>query len=231
MKIICAPKEIRWGIPSSRKARLKSVFYFLIIWIALVNSLKSQQMPNEMWHPGYVITEKGDSIIGNLNYDFLTNLVQVAISKQQVKAMSSQQLINFGFNCQFFNRPRIVYSLPYQLNGSVKNLIFFEILAEGQITLMCREYVVEQTVNNYNSAFYRNSNRYRDTRKVLTYDYYFLTSDGQIVEFESNKKEVLTFFGKYKNEVQSFIKKNKLKVNRQGDLVRITGYYNQLVNN
>jgi hypothetical protein len=192
-------------------------------------------MPNEMWHPGYALTNKGDSIFGNLKYDFTTNLLQVVVSTNQVKTFSSQQILNFGINCQFFKRRRIIYSLPYNQNGNVKNLIFFEILMEGSITLMCREFVINEALSNYDSRFSRNNNNmnnggFNSSRKLLTYDYYFLTADGEIVKFDNKKKEVLPFLKPFKKEIEIYMREYKLRVDRQADLVRITSYYNQLVN-
>ena len=63
----------------------------------------TQELPNEMWHPGVVVLNDGDSIRGNIQYDFKTNLVQLAIDGQ-VKAFSSQQLLSVSFHGQYFKR-------------------------------------------------------------------------------------------------------------------------------
>ena len=228
MKIIYVLKEIKWGIPFLKRVNVRTLLFLITFFTLSHGRLLSQEMPNEMWHPGYVVLDKGDSVFGNLKYDFLTNILQVAISKNQIKAFSSHQILNFKFNCQFFKRPRIVYALPYNQNGNVKNMIFFEILAEGPITLMCREYIVNEALRNYNPMYSNNNLGMSNNRRYLTYDYFFLTSEGEIVKFENRKKEVLPFFKPFKREVESFIKENKLRVDRQADLVKITSFYNQL---
>ncbi len=180
-----------------------------------------------MWHPGVVVLNDGDSIRGNIQYDFKTNLVQLAIDGQ-VKAFSSQQLLSVSFHGQYFKRFRYFYALPYNINGSVDVPIFFEILEEGPITLMSREYVVVQNNNNYNSPFYRGTSRTLSSRSILSYDYYFLTTDGRIVQYTEKKKDLLAFFGKYQNDVEKYMRKNKLRSDRQLDLIKITNYYNEL---
>jgi hypothetical protein len=233
MKTIYEPKEIKWGTQFLKRINLRLTFLVVIFFLWNKQQVLSQEMPNELWHPGYVLTNKGDSIYGNLKYDFTANLLQVAVSKNQLKAFSSQQILKFRINCQFFNRPRTIYSLPFNQNGNVNNLIFFEILVEGSITLMCREFVINEAITNYNSRYYRNNTNngsFNNSRKLLTYDYYFLTSDGDILKFENKKKEILPFFKPFKKEIESYMKENRLRVDRQADLVRITIYYNQLVN-
>ena len=84
----------------------------------------AQELPNEMWHPGVVVLNDGDSIRGNIQYDFKTNLIQLAIDGQ-VKAFSSQQLLSVSFHGQYFKRFRYFYALPYNINGSVDVPIFF----------------------------------------------------------------------------------------------------------
>lgn len=219
-------KEIKWVIQFLRRINLRISIIFILLAVFFSKGM-TQELPNEMWHPGVLVLNDGDSIKGNIQYDFKTNLIQLAIDGQ-VKAFSSQQLLSVSFHGQYFKRFRYFYALPYNINGSVDVPIFFEILEEGPITLMSREYVVVQNNNNYNSPFYRGTSRTLSSRSILSYDYYFLTTDGRIVQYTEKKKDLLAFFGKYQNDVEKYMRKNKLRSDRQLDLIKITNYYNEL---
>lgn len=226
MRTTYAQKETKWGIRYSKWNSLKRLALF--ISLSLISfKIAAQELPNQIWHPGVLVLNAGDSIRGKIQYDFKTNLIQLGIN-EQIKAFSSQQLLSVSFHCQYFKRFRYFYALPYNLNNTVDVPIFFEILEEGPITLMSREFVVSDNSANYNSPFYRGNMRTFNRRTILTYNYYFLTANGDIVRYTEKKKALLDFFGKYRNEVDKYMRKNKLRSDRQLDLIKITSFYNQL---
>jgi hypothetical protein len=179
-----------------------------------------------MWHPGYIVLDSEDTLRGNLQYDFESNLLQFT-ADDKVKTFTSQNILFFSFHCQFFKRVRSVYSIPYDLKGSVKAPIFFEILEEGTITLMAREYVIVENSNRFGNPMYRT--RGFGSREILTYDYFLLTDDGKIHMFSEKRKDLYPFFGRFEEEMVDYIKDRRLKVDKQGDLVTIMNYYNGLV--
>lgn len=193
-----------------------------------ISALAQAQLPNEMWHPGRVVIQPNDTLKGKVQYDFKTNTVLVDLGNGIIKTFSSQKVLYFDFNCQYFNRYRYFYVIPYSLRGAYKVPVFFEILSEGPLTLMAREYVM---MENYDPSFYSvyRTNRMGYTRERLTYDYFLLTSDGEIGRFEEKRSDLLPYFGKHSHELKKYIKKNKLKVTKQADLVRTVNYYNELV--
>ncbi len=225
MKATYGQKEIKWVIPYLKKVDLKIIF-LSILYIGLLPAVNAQDLPNQMWHPGQIVLDEGDTLKGQIQYDFKTNLIQLSFDNK-IKTFSSQQVLFMSFHCQFFKRFRYVYSIPYRLKGSMTVPVFFEILSEGRLTLMAREYVVVENVNRYASP-YRSLN-FGGTREILTYDYYFLTDNGDINLYQEKKKDLLPYFGLHEDEMERYIKKNRLKVDKQKDLVRIVNYYNELV--
>jgi hypothetical protein len=180
-----------------------------------------------MWHPGKVVLESGDTLRGSLQYDFKTNLVQLSIDNK-LKTFSSQNILFLSFHCQYFKRYRYMYSIPYRLKGSMNVPVFFEILAEGRLTLMSREYVVIESMNRYGNPMYRPMNS-SFSREILTYDYYFLTDNGNITLYTEKKRDLLAFFGRHDDEMTKYMRKAKLRADRQQDLVKIVNYYNEIV--
>lgn len=226
MKTIYALKEIKWVIPYLIKNKLKVCLLSISLFL-LTFSAVTQDLPNQIWHPGKLVLESGDTLQGSLNYDFKTNLVQVSIDNK-LKTFSSQNILFLSFHCQYFKRFRYMYSIPYRLKGSMNVPIFFEILAEGRLTLMAREYVVIESMNRYGNPMYRPMHS-NFSREILTYDYYFLTDNGDITLYTEKKKDLLDYFGRHQDEISRFMRRGKLKADRQQDLVRIVNYYNDLV--
>lgn len=227
MKTIYVLKEIKWGIAFSKRIKLKFLYFTILLFILSSLNLSAQQLPNEMWHPGIVVLESGDTIRGNLQYDFKTNLVQLTDEKR-IQTFTSQKLLYLSFHCQYFKRIRYFYSIPYRLKGNMNVPVLFEILAEGKITLMSREYVILENSNRFGNPMYRPRGGFY-SREILTYDYYLLTDDGRISKYEEKKKDLLPYFGRYENEVSSYMKDKRLKADKQGDLVKIISYYNKLI--
>jgi hypothetical protein len=227
MKTIYEPKETKWGIAFSRIVNVKNILIGTLSFWLSITVAHAQDLPNEMWHPGIIVLDSEDTLRGKIQYDFEANLLQFT-SDKTVKTFTSQNILFFSFHCQFFKRVRSVYSIPYDLKGSMKAPVFFEILEEGNITLMSREYVVIESNNRFGNPMYRNSMGF-GSREILTYDYFLLTNDGKIHLYSEKRKDLYPFFGRYEQQMTDYIKDKKLKADKQGDLVRIFSYYNELV--
>ncbi|HET8860134.1 hypothetical protein [Marivirga sp.] len=226
MKTIYELSVIKWDIAFLKTANVKGIFLSIFLFILLTFNGVSQNLPQEMWHPAYLVLESEDTLRGNIQYDFESNLVQYSKGKK-IQTFTSQNLLFFSFDCQFFERVREVYSLPFQLKGKMKVPVFFEILDEGAITLMAREYVVIENSNRFANPMYGGGG-FR-SREILTYDYFLLTADGTIHRFSERRRDLLPFFGSHQEIMSDYIKENRLKPDRQKDLVSIIKYYNSLV--
>ncbi|WKV11045.1 hypothetical protein [Marivirga harenae] len=227
MKTIYEPSETKWDIAFLKTVNVKVVVFCTISLFLFSSTSLSQNLPQEMWHPGFIVLDSEDTLQGKIQYDFESNLVQYTTSKT-VKTFTSQKILFFKIHCQFFKRVRLIYSIPYELKGRVKTPVFFEILEEGKITLMAREYVTIENNNRFGNPMYRTRGGF-GRREILTYDYFLLTDDGEIHKFSEKKKDLMPFFGKLEPQMKDYIKDKRLKVDRQGDLVIIMNYYNELV--
>jgi hypothetical protein len=68
------------------------------------------------------------------------------------------------------------------------------------------------------------------TRQRLDFNYFFLDRKGEIVRYSQKKDDLYDIMDNHQREVRKYMKQNRLKHDRQGDLVRITAYYNTLLN-
>lgn len=57
---------------------------------------------------------------------------------------------------------------------------------------------------------------------------YLYSSDGILTELPTSKKGKLKAFNKNHKELKSFLKENKLNLNKEKDLIKLTNYYNTI---
>jgi len=184
----------------------------------------SQEFPSEFWHKGKLVLVSGDTLTGQLKYDLTTDLVQVEIDNKIV-TVGAQKAHYFEIFDVTTDNYRQFYSLPYSISQGYKTPIFFEVVLEGQLTLLCREYLTKQT-SHYNSYYWTGSSY---SRTILAYEYYFLKSKGEIIYFQEKKRDLLDIMRDRSNQIKQFIKSYNLKMDQKGDLARITAYYNGLI--
>lgn len=184
----------------------------------------AQEFPFQAWHEGKIVLMNGDTLTGLVKYNVDGNVVQFD-NKRQVKAFSSQKVLFFEIFDQIFETYRQFYALPYYVQANYKTPILFEVLHEGTLTLLAREYVVEESVPVY--SYY--SRHHYSTRSRLAFDYFFLDREGNIEKYNLKKNDLYDTLKTKEEEIKKFMKKNNLKYDRREDLVRIVAYYNALL--
>jgi hypothetical protein len=181
----------------------------------------AQQFPSDLWHEGKIILLEGDTLKGNVKYDLQQDLVQYGIADQRTTAYSARKVLFFEIFDTSVRKYRQFFALPFTTTSGYKAPVFFELLEEGKMTLLSRESVEYRT---YSSPYYMGSY----SRLVLVYKYYFLDEKGNISEFTGNKNDLLDLMNKKSDEVEKYIKANKLKFDDKYDFARIVAYYNSL---
>lgn len=184
-------------------------------------SANAQQFAHEFWHPGKMVLDTGDTLKGNLKYDLQTDIVQVQIG-EKLESYTARKILYFEIFDNTVKRYRVFYSLPYATAGQYKAPVFFELIAEGDLTLMCRESVEYRTTSS--PYFYYGS----ISRLVLVYKYYVLRENGSIEEFKGKKNDWLDLMRKKRDEVEQFMKANRLDMDDKYELQRTVEYYNSL---
>ncbi len=184
----------------------------------------AQEFPFQAWHEGKIVLMNGDTLAGLVKYNVEGNVVQYD-NKRQVKAFSSQKVLFFEIFDQIFETHRQFYALPYYVQANYKTPILFEVLYEGPLTLLAREYVVEESVPVY--SYY--SRHHYSTRSRLAFNYFFLDREGNIEKYDLKKNDLYETLNEKEDEIKQFMKKNNLRYDRREDLVRIVAYYNSLI--
>lgn len=181
---------------------------------------KGQDFPFEFWHDGKIILETGDTLRGIVKYDLQNDLVQYLLDGV-IQTYTARKVLMLDIFDVTVKRYRQFFSLPYaSTTGEYKTLIFFELLEEGKLTVLCRERLEYTT----NSTFYNYGGGY--SRLLMVYKYFIMDERGDIVEFKGKKSDWLVMMGKHEKEVQKYAKANRLDFDDKYDLSRILDYYN-----
>lgn len=193
---------------------------FFILCIGSSASVTAQQFPSEFWHDGKIIIDTGDTLRGQIKYDLQTDVIQYNNQKGVVEAFTARKVLF----CEIFDNTvgqyRQFYSLKYNATSGYRTPVFFELLTDGKVTLLCRERIENQTTS---SPYYYGIGY---SRMVLVYTYYMLKDNGDIVDFSTKRSDVQTLMGKHWDNVQGYMKDNKLRLENKDHLVKTVAYYN-----
>jgi hypothetical protein len=198
-----------------------NLFGALALFFFLSFSVVAQQFPSDLWHEGKIILLEGDTLKGNIKYDLQQDLVQYGVADQRTTAFSARKVLFFEIFDTSVRKYRQFFALPFTTTAGYRAPVFFELLEEGKMTLLSRESVEYRT---YSSPYYMGSY----SRLVLVYKYYFLDEKGNITEFTGNKNDLLNLMNKKSEEVEKYIKANKLRYDDKYDFAKIVAYYNSL---
>lgn len=210
--------EQGWKVTFRRSTRILIPFTFLLL---LSFGATAQQWPSDLWHEGKIVLVEGDTLKGLIKYDLQQDLIQYNLNDTRTEAYSARKVLFFEIFDTSVRRYRQFFALPYSTANSYRAPVFFELLEEGKLTLLSRESIEYRT---YNSPYYLSSY----SRQVLVYKYFFLEENGNISEFSGNKSDLLNLMGKKSDEVEKYIKANRLKYDDKYDFARIVAYYNSI---
>ena len=194
----------------------------LVFFLLVVTTARAQKWPFELWHEGRIVLLEGDTLKGKVKYDLQQDLVQFVFPDLRTEAFTARKVLFFEIFDTTVQKYRQFFALPYSATSSYRAPVFFELLEEGKMTLLAREAV---EYRSYNSPYYYGGSY---SRPVLVYKYFFLEENGDIKEFMGNKNDLLEMMGKKAEEVEKYMKGNKLKYDEKYDLAKIVAYYNSL---
>ena|SRR6218665_2079701 len=190
----------------------------LLLWLALFLCADAFPQKSSDLFDGTAVRET-DTLRGKISYDLQTNTVVIQ-GDGGVFTGSPRTVAAFEiFDPNIINY-RKFYALP---DGSAyyNNPVFFELLNDGKLTVLCREHIEQRTAGY---SFYS----YGFTENVLVVEYYMLNTAGKAEPLTSAKKAWLQLMSRKRDQVEEYAKKNKLQWANKYDLQKIVGYYNSL---
>ena len=203
---------------------MKKHLCLLLLIILGPLTVSAQYFPSQLWHEGELTLLSGEKLRGKLKYNLEADVVQLNTTNT-VQTYSARKILFFEFYDQEYGRYRQFYALPYEGTSNYQVPRLFEVLHENTLTLLCREEIVQDNVPQF--GYFGNQ---MGTFQRLDFNYFFLNRNGEIVRYSQKKDDLYDIMDNHQREVRKYIKQNRLKHDRQGDLVRITAYYNTLLN-
>jgi hypothetical protein len=223
--------KIRYTLYLVDNRMKKACFLFLVCLATLSVAQAQNQFPSQIWHKGSLVLTDGTAYSGLLKYDLVTNLLQ--LQNETVITFTASNVSSFDIYDETYGGIRKFYSLPYALNGDYQTPVFFEILTQGEhIALLCREYIATDS-RGMNSWGTMGMNPFWGPQNMtgfrLAFTYYFLKNGG-LEKYSGKKNELFDMLPGFDEELQLYMRKNRLEHDKRGDLLRITAYYNELKN-
>tara|TARA_B100000579_G_scaffold436587_1_gene462994 strand:+ start:10610 stop:11236 length:627 start_codon:yes stop_codon:yes gene_type:complete len=203
-----------------------------LLFFFISNIIIAQKFPSDIWHKGKLVTNDGDTIKGNLKYDFESQSIQLDDGKT-LKAFNVNNLFFFEIYDETIRDYRQFYSLLYEVGYNYNVPVLFEMMIEGNLSLLLRERIVAESTQSYLPSYYAYgimpnfSNNYGYVNKVK-YDYFFLTNDGKIHKFKGKKKELYKLMNDEYDKIRDYISRNRINLKKMSDLARIVNYYNKI---
>lgn len=210
----------------------KAIFTLCLIFLGIASTMAQKEFPSQVWHKGNIYGSDGQSFSGLVKYDLDNNLVQ--LQETNINTFTASNVTYFEIYDEIFGGIRKFYSLPYALTSGYETPIFFEVLTEGDdIALLCREYIAtdSRSMGAYGPM---GMNPFWGPQTMMGYrlafNYYFFKS-GRIQKYSLKKKDLFEMLPNHDDEIDLFMRKNRLEHDQRGDLLRITAYYNELNKN
>ncbi|HEY8511641.1 MAG TPA: hypothetical protein VIL31_06770 [Cyclobacteriaceae bacterium] len=203
---------------------MKARYFLIAVFLCVSLSANAQKWPFELWHEGRIVLVDGDTLKGRVKYDLMQDLVQFDRPNRPAEVFTPRKVLFFEIYDKTVNKYRSFFALPYNATTGYRTSIFFELMEEGNLTLLAREALEYRT---YNSPYYFGS----FSRQVLVHKYFFLEEDGAIVEFDGNRSDLLALMGNKAESVEKYMKENRLRFEEKYDLAQIVAYYNSLSGN
>ena len=208
---------------------MNKIIFFLLISF----NICAQQFPSDLWHPGLLVTNEGDTIKGDLNYDFENQSIQLDDGKT-LKAYNVNNLYFFEIYDETIRDYRQFYSLMYEVGYNYSVPVLFEIVIEGKLSLLLRERIVAESIsNNYFPSYYsysmmpRFNNNYSYVNKIK-YDYFFLQNSGKIIKFNGKKRDLFNVMSDKNELMKTYFNKNRIILKKMSDLAKVINYYNKI---
>ena len=201
-------------------------FWFVCLGVVVSASAVQAQSAafSDTWYRGSVILTEGDSLSGDIHYDLQNNLLQINAGNA-LKAYSARQIWSFSFYDPDMMTDRHFYALPYSVEANYKAPVLFELLSEGEVSLLSREKLVTENVPQYGYGGFGN---YSYLRTRLRRDYFLGFANGNIKSYDGTKRDLLYLLKDKSSEVKKFANTNRLRYDDKGDLIQIINYYNSL---
>lgn len=195
--------------------------------------VNGQSFPQDNWYLGNVTLSNGEKKEGTIKYDLETNTIQLQWNNK-IETYHASQFITFSIYLESEELYRNFYVLPHANAAGYKRPTIFELIMEGEISLVAREYIGTRN-DSVNNGFigsrwgaFNNPFPTTFTTQYLAFRLFLVDRKGNVTGLSNNKKDVIAAFGDHQKELKRYMKEEKIKVDQVADVAQLVNYFNQL---
>ena len=210
-------------------------YIILTCFLLLTYSGNSQIFPSQQWRPGLAVLTNGDTLEGLINYNLEADIIQLELEKK-IATFNAAQLVCFAVKPDSYRPYRIFYSVPSTNKVGFLVPSFYELMSEGEVSLLGREYIVvianatnPSFIRPMDSSFARLTSRTANVRKHMGYKLFLANAKGEVIPLGETIKSTLNAFGSNKSKLRKYIKEQRLTLMNVYDFVKLVKYYNELL--
>lgn len=211
---------------------LKRVLIVLLLAV-IAYQVNGQSFPQNNWYAGGVSLSTGEEKQGTIKYDLETNTIQLQWNNK-IETYHASQFITFSIYLESEDLNRTFYVLPFANAAGYKRPTIFELIMEGEISLLAREYIGTRN-DSVNNGFigsrwgaFNNPFPTTFTTQYLAFRLYLVDKKGNVTSLSNNRKDVIAAFGDHQKELKRYIKEQKIKVDQVADVAQLVNYFNDL---
>lgn len=173
---------------------------------------------NDEFVSGTIYTASKQKVIDiPLRYNIFNDDLEFKTPDNKVLAIARPETVE---RAEFGETTLVFQACKY---GNVSKSGFFRVVTEGKVTLLAKANVIFQKATQ--EAAYKEARPPRFTREP---DTFYLKTDNDAAVRIKNKKDLANYFTDHKKEMETFIKRNRVKVSKQTDLLKVIEYYHSL---
>jgi hypothetical protein len=179
---------------------------------------------NANWFPGIVNLASGKAVTAKIKYDMVKDelLFQSPRDSMALAFVTPVKSFSFGvFGVDETNLVPLIFSNGYPDIDDQTQASFYQVIADGKVSLLKRYKKVIHSDQAFNSATTTKTFAMRDA-------VYYLLANGKIEKFKPSQKAAISAMNNNADKVQAFIKSSKIDFKSDKDLAKLFIYYNSL---
>ncbi|MEQ9232049.1 MAG: hypothetical protein RIF46_15300 [Cyclobacteriaceae bacterium] len=173
----------------------------------------------EGFESGYVVDYEGNKNEALIRFNSNSNEFEVYRDQGPIiiqKFVYEKVVIEY-FDEELFKKKTLVFRNKLDIKGFDKDH-YFQILFESEGMMILKDYeneMIESKVTEYGGGFYTKRNFKQSER------YYYVKNGGEPIELKRTKGDIIGNFKEIKNEIKEFIKTNDIKLESDGEMVKL----------
>lgn len=152
-----------------------------------------------------------------LRYNIYNGNLEFKTPEDQILALAAPEIVEKAIFGNF-----VLSYVPFILSKKIKNG-FLKLIEEGTVSLYAQPEIMYQKPQE--AGAYKDAEPAKFMERP---DGYFIRVGKEAATKFTNKKELISIFPDHQKEVADFIKKNKIKINKEKSLQQLVQYYNSL---